>query len=111
MNRVADTRRSHGQKKGLPDVKTFKTLYIHFQPIPNPSMGRMSISHSRNCWEDIMKNLQFTEAVDSPQSAAINLGIAMVPDSALAIGLLSGDSSYFPPGDAGTIGGTPAGNV
>jgi hypothetical protein len=51
-----------------------------------------------------MKHLEFTDPTDRPQSTPIKLGIAMDTESGLAIGLLAGDGSYFPAGNAGTIG-------
>jgi hypothetical protein len=57
----------------------------------------------------IIKHLDFTKQIDSPQSGPILLGIAMVPESSLALGLLAGDGDYFPPGDAGTIAGASMG--
>jgi hypothetical protein len=56
-----------------------------------------------------MKHLDFTEPLDSPQSTAGFLGTAMVPDSALTLGAVSGDGSYCLLGDAGTIARTSAG--
>jgi hypothetical protein len=58
-----------------------------------------------------MKFLEFTEPAYSPQSWLEGLGILMDQNSCLVIGMVSGDSSYLQPGDAGRMGATRAGGV
>jgi hypothetical protein len=58
-----------------------------------------------------MKYLDLTQQKRYPQSSVGVLGLAMVDDSALAIGIVSGDSGYGWPGNTVAIDGTPAGNL
>jgi hypothetical protein len=97
------------QKQRSP--KLMKRLVYQFGALPLSSSENCPIANrSESAGEPTsMKFLELTEQ-DSPQLSLGVLGLAMVNETCLALGIVSGDGGYLQPGDGGAIGGTAAGN-